>query len=96
VALAIVQAGDSFDLGFTDVVIPGGMTGDQLAAAAQRLQPGLRGLITTGYVSSIAGGEPVGRIPRDDPKAVPRAGPRSHSARHVGRVGRICQPAGGG
>jgi hypothetical protein len=56
VALAIVQTGDSFDLRFTDVVMPGGMTSDPLAAAAQRLQPGLRGLITTGYVSSIAGG----------------------------------------
>lgn len=37
------------DLLFTDVVLPGGMTGAVLAKEAQSLQPRLRTLFTTGY-----------------------------------------------
>jgi len=48
-ALAILQDGARFDLLFTDVVMPGGMTGYQLAAAAAYRQPGLKVLFTTGY-----------------------------------------------
>ena len=49
-AVAILQDGNQFDLLFTDIVMPAGMTGYQLAAVAQRMQPGLRVLFTTGYV----------------------------------------------
>ena len=49
-ALAILRGEDaSFDLLFTDIVMPDGMTGYQLAAAARRLRPELRVLFTTGY-----------------------------------------------
>ena len=48
-ALEILQAGDSFDLLLTDVVMPDGMTGYQLAAAARHLLPGMKVLFTTGY-----------------------------------------------
>jgi len=34
---------------FTDVVLPGGMTGAQVAAQARELRPGLKVLFTTGY-----------------------------------------------
>ena len=37
------------DLLFTDVVLPGGMTGAVLAEEAVRLRPGLKILFTTGY-----------------------------------------------
>jgi CheY-like chemotaxis protein len=37
------------DLLFTDVVLPGGMTGAVLAREAQALRPGLKTLFTTGY-----------------------------------------------
>ena len=37
------------DLLFTDVMLPGGMTGAVLARKAAELQPGLRTLFTTGY-----------------------------------------------
>jgi PAS domain S-box-containing protein len=37
------------DLLFTDVVLPGGMNGEQVAARARDLRPGLKVLFTTGY-----------------------------------------------
>ncbi|HEX4768150.1 MAG TPA: response regulator [Lichenihabitans sp.] len=40
---------DGIDLLFTDVVLPGGMTGAVLAKAAQKLRPTLKVLFTTGY-----------------------------------------------
>jgi signal transduction histidine kinase len=47
-ALKAIDAG-AFDLLFTDVVMPGGMNGRQLADEATRRQPGLKVLFTTGY-----------------------------------------------
>jgi PAS domain S-box-containing protein len=48
-ALAILAKVGHVDLLFTDVVLPEGMDGRQLANAARRLQPDLRVLFTTGY-----------------------------------------------
>jgi CheY-like chemotaxis protein len=59
-ALEILQDGKTFDLLFTDVVMPDGMTGHQLAAAAQRLRPGLKVLFTSGYFRSEPDSEPAG------------------------------------
>ncbi|KQY89363.1 histidine kinase [Pelomonas sp. Root1444] len=39
----------SVDLVFTDVVLPGGMTGEDLAARANEMCPGIKVLFTTGY-----------------------------------------------
>jgi PAS domain S-box-containing protein len=57
-ALAMLEAGTPCDLLFTDVVMPGGMTGYQLSEAARRLRPGLKVLISTGYarIETRAGG----------------------------------------
>jgi signal transduction histidine kinase len=48
-ALTILDTGIAIDLLFTDVVLPGGMNGRQLADAAAIRRPGMKVLFTTGY-----------------------------------------------
>jgi CheY-like chemotaxis protein len=49
-ALALLRnQGTKVDLLFTDVVLPGGMSGAQLAREAASVRPGLKTLFTTGY-----------------------------------------------
>ena len=51
-ALAALNKHGRVDLLFTDVVLPGGKTGADLAREARKLQPGLKVLFTTGYARS--------------------------------------------
>jgi len=48
-ALEILDRGEHFDLMFTDVVMPGGINGRQLAEEVIRRRPGMKVLFTTGY-----------------------------------------------
>ena len=48
-ALAILEAGGSVDLIFSDVVMPGGMTGFDVARAVWQQSPGQRILLTSGF-----------------------------------------------
>jgi CheY-like chemotaxis protein len=48
-AIDILDSGADIDLLFTDVVMPGGLNGRQLANEAVRRRPGLKVLFTTGY-----------------------------------------------
>ena len=48
-ALQLLDAGEEVDLLFTDIVMPGGMNGRQLADEARQRSPNLKVLYTTGY-----------------------------------------------
>jgi PAS domain S-box-containing protein len=48
-ALRMIEQGVAFDLLFTDVIMPGGMNGRQLAEEAMRRRPSLKVLFTSGY-----------------------------------------------
>jgi len=48
-ALKHLTEGGEIDLLFTDIVMPGGMNGWELAERAQQIRPGLRLLFTSGY-----------------------------------------------
>jgi CheY-like chemotaxis protein len=48
-ALRLIEQEPHISLLFTDVVLPGGMTGAQVAAQARGLRPDLKVLFTTGY-----------------------------------------------
>jgi nitrogen-specific signal transduction histidine kinase/CheY-like chemotaxis protein len=49
------------DILFSDVVMPGGMNGSQLAVEAQRLRPGMKVLLTSGYVANLDEGQVIGK-----------------------------------
>jgi CheY-like chemotaxis protein len=48
-ALRFLESQVKVDLIFSDVVLPGGLTGAQIAARAQAMRPGIKVLFTTGY-----------------------------------------------
>ncbi|UMY16410.1 MASE4 domain-containing protein [Methylobacterium organophilum] len=51
-ALDRLRGPERIDILFSDVVMPGGMNGVQLAVEARRLRPGLRVLLTSGYTGA--------------------------------------------
>jgi two-component system, cell cycle sensor histidine kinase and response regulator CckA len=61
-ALSVLESSRPIDLLFTDVVMPGSMSGDQLAEEASRLRPGLKILFTSGFAEASM---QTGSRPRD-------------------------------
>ncbi len=57
-ALELLRRGETFDLLFTDLVMPGGLTGIQLAESMREDRPGLRVLFTSGFSGAEAGLQP--------------------------------------
>jgi CheY-like chemotaxis protein len=60
-ALHLIDDGLAIDLLFTDIVMPGGMTGQALASEVWQRQPGTPVVLTSGYAETLdmAGGEAV-------------------------------------
>ena len=54
-ALAILERPDHIDLMITDLIMPGGMNGVELAKAAVALRPGLPVILTSGYTGETLG-----------------------------------------
>jgi PAS domain S-box-containing protein len=52
-ALQLIDSGRRFDLLFTDVIMPGGMNGHQLATAVRARRPSIRVLYTSGYTEDV-------------------------------------------
>jgi DNA-binding response OmpR family regulator len=59
---AWLESNARLDLLVTDVGLPGGINGRQMADAARRTRPDLKVLFITGYASSVAVGD--GRLER--------------------------------
>jgi CheY-like chemotaxis protein len=51
--MEILRRRNDIDLLFTDVVMPGGMNGKELADAALQLHPELKVLLTSGYSEDV-------------------------------------------
>ncbi len=54
-AITHLNGDDDFDLLLTDMVLPGGVNGAQVAELAKKLQPGLKTLYMTGYSDTVLG-----------------------------------------
>lgn len=54
-AIQCLREGLPFDLLFTDVILPGGMNGTEIADEAERIQPGIKVLFTSGYAETALG-----------------------------------------
>jgi signal transduction histidine kinase len=52
-AIEIFRSGKEFDLLFSDVVMPNGMNGVELAREARRLNKGIKILLTSGYAEDV-------------------------------------------
>ena len=53
-ALAKLSVGEKIDLVFSDVAMPGGLPGYELAARVRELFPSIRVLLTSGYDANLA------------------------------------------
>jgi PAS domain S-box-containing protein len=71
-ALRMLETHPDIDLLFTDVVMPGGMSGWELAVAGRSHRPGLKVLVTTGYapgrLGRPAGSERLPLLPKPYPR----------------------------
>jgi CheY-like chemotaxis protein len=52
-ALEILHSGQRFELLLSDIVMPNGMSGVELAREAKRLRPDLKILLTSGYAEDV-------------------------------------------
>jgi PAS domain S-box-containing protein len=60
-AVSILSGSDPIDLVFTDLVMPGGLSGRDVATRALELRPGIKVLLTSGYAEELVHGEDLQR-----------------------------------
>jgi PAS domain S-box-containing protein len=60
-ALEILKRGDDVDLVFTDLIMPGGLSGREVAIRARQLKPGVKVLLTSGYAEELVHGDDLQR-----------------------------------
>jgi PAS domain S-box-containing protein len=59
-ALQHLDSPQRIDILFSDIVMPGGINGTQLAVLARTRRPGLKVLLTSGYVAELDSGQKLG------------------------------------
>jgi CheY-like chemotaxis protein len=59
--LEILGRGAAIDLVFTDLIMPGGLSGRDVAMRARQLKPGIKVLLTSGYAEELVQGNDLQR-----------------------------------
>jgi CheY-like chemotaxis protein len=60
-ALEMLRRGDEVDLVFTDLIMPGGLSGREVAIRAREMKPGIKVLLTSGYAEELVHGDELQR-----------------------------------
>jgi PAS domain S-box-containing protein len=60
-ALEILRRGSPVDLVFTDLIMPGGLSGRDVAIQAREMKPGIKVLLTSGYAEELVRGDGLQR-----------------------------------
>jgi signal transduction histidine kinase/CheY-like chemotaxis protein len=60
-ALDILKRGEPVDLVFTDLIMPGGLSGRDVALHAREIRPGIKVLLTSGYAEELVRGDELQR-----------------------------------
>lgn len=60
-ALDILAQEHAVDLVFTDLIMPGGLSGREVATRARELRPGIKILLTSGYAEELVQGDDLSR-----------------------------------
>jgi PAS domain S-box-containing protein len=60
-ALEILRRGQHVDLVFTDLIMPGGLSGREVAIRAREMRPGIKVLLTSGYAEELVHGDDLQR-----------------------------------
>ena len=58
-AMVHINSDEQIDIMFSDVIMPGGMNGGQLATQARRVRPEIKVLLTSGYVGELEKHNPI-------------------------------------